>query len=467
MSACPSSLDLERLIKGQLAGDEGDSIATHVEGCTACQRILEELTSAPAPVRPAAEGGEGAGGPSALDRLMDRRPVVVRRDGDGAAPGPPLGPTNAAFGLTRDAGFEAATHAGATPLPAVAGFDILREVGRGGMGIVYEAIELALGRRVALKVLPPLSAGPTSVARFHREVRAAGRLHHTNIVPIYGVGQHGGLLYYAMQFIEGEGLDRLIGRLRRDRAAAAGGRQTTEPEEPWAAPLDAAAAGTRAGSSTEDSGRLTPTSGASKLAHSRTVARVGLQVADALAYAHKSGFLHRDVKPSNILLDAAGTAWVADFGLAKGVQEEEDLTQTGDIIGTIRYLPPERFNGRSDERGDVYSLGATLYELLTLRPVFEETERSRLIERVLGTEPMSPRQIDRHLPRDLETIILKALEKDPSRRYATANQMGEDLRRFLEDEPVLARRVGTAERYVRWARRHPEIAILGGVLTRS
>jgi WD40 repeat protein/serine/threonine protein kinase len=465
MSACPSALDLERLINGQLAGDEGDSIATHVECCKACQRVLEGLTSAPAPVRPASEGGEEARGPSALDRLMDRRPIVVRRDGDAPAAGPPLGPGNAASLLTRDAGFEAATHAGATPLPAVAGFEIIREVGRGGMGIVYEAIELALGRRVALKVLPPLSAGPTSVARFQREVRAAGRLHHTNIVPIYGVGQDGGMLYYAMQFIEGEGLDRLIGRLRRGRATAAGARQATEPEEPWAAPLPGTAAGTKGGSPTEDSGRLTPSSGASSLAHSRTVARVGLQVADALAYAHKSGFLHRDVKPSNILLDAAGTAWVTDFGLAKGVQEEEDLTQTGDIIGTIRYLPPERFNGRSDACGDVYSLGATLYELLTLRPVFEEVERSRLIERVLGTEPTLPRQIDRHFPRDLETIILKALEKDPSRRYATANQMGEDLRRFLEDEPVLARRVGAAERYLRWARRHPEIAILGGVLT--
>src|SRR6516162_6776954 len=194
MSACPSAPDLERLIKGQLAGDEGDSIATHVEGCTACQRILEELTIAPAPVRPAAEVGEGDGGPSALDRLMDRRPTVVRREPGGPALGPPLASENAASGLTRDAGLEAASPAGATAVPAVAGFEVIREVGRGGMGIVYEAIELALGRRVALKVLPPLSAGPTSVARFHREVRAAGRLHHTNIVPIYGVGQDRGVL---------------------------------------------------------------------------------------------------------------------------------------------------------------------------------------------------------------------------------------------------------------------------------
>jgi WD40 repeat protein/serine/threonine protein kinase/tetratricopeptide (TPR) repeat protein len=468
MNACPPADLLERLIKGQLPGAEGDSVSAHVEGCLACQRTLEELTIAPAPPRPTAEAGGGEAAlraQSALDRLIDRRPIVVRRDPDEPALGPQLRSGDASSGLAGVAGFETGAQAHATPLPSVAGFEILREVGRGGMGIVYEAIELALGRRVALKVLPPLSAGPTTVARFHREVRAAGRLHHTNIVPIYGVGQDGSLLYYAMQFIEGEGLDRLIGRLGRGRATPARARQTTKGAEPWSAPLAPTSTGTKTGSTTDHTGQLTPSSGASSLAHSRTVARIGLQVAEALAYAHKSGFLHRDVKPSNILLDAVGTAWVADFGLAKGAQEEEDLTQTGDIIGTIRYLPPERLNGRSDARGDVYSLGATLYELLTLRPVFEQTERSRLIERVLATEPTQPRQIDRHIPRDLETIILKAIEKDPTRRYATADQMGEDLRRFLKDEPVLARRVGVAERYLRWARRHPEIAILGGVLT--
>jgi serine/threonine protein kinase len=158
---------------------------------------------------------------------MERRPIVVRRDPHEPALGAPAGPGDSA-GLTRAARFEAAAQADAIPLPAVAGFEIIREIGRGGMGIVWEAIELALGRRVALKVLPPLSVGPTTVARFRREVRAAGRLHHTNIVPTYGVGEDGGLLYYAMQFIEDEGLDRLIGRLGRALAAPAQGRQTRE-----------------------------------------------------------------------------------------------------------------------------------------------------------------------------------------------------------------------------------------------
>jgi WD40 repeat protein/serine/threonine protein kinase/tetratricopeptide (TPR) repeat protein len=468
MSPCPPADLLEQLIKGQIPGAEGDSVAAHVEGCPACQRTLEELTSVPVSSRPAAEarGGEAeARAQSALDQLIDRRPILVHRDPDGPVLGPPLRLGNDDVGLTRAAGFEAATHAGAPPLPAVAGFEIVREVGRGGMGIVYEAIELALCRRVALKVLPPLSAGPKTVARFHREVRAAGRLHHTNIVPIYGVGQDRGMFYYAMQFIEGEGLDRLIGRPGRNRAAPVHGRQTTEADAPRAGPLSPTHSGATAWFRLDDSSRLKPSSGASGLAYARTVARIGLQVAGALAYAHKSGFLHRDIKPSNILLDPAGTAWVADFGLAKGAEEEEALTQTGDIIGTIRYLPPERLDGRSDARGDVYSLGATLYELLTLRPVFDETDRSRLIERVLGTEPIPPRQIDRHIPHDLETVVLKAIEKDPARRYATADEMAEDLRRFLADEPILARRVSAVERYVRWARRHPAIAILGGVLT--
>ncbi len=316
------------------------------------------------------------------------------------------------------------------------------------MGIVYEAIELALGRRVAVKVLPPLSAGTTTAARFRREARAAGRLHHTNIVPIFGVGEHGGLLYYAMQFIEGDGLDRFIERLQAGTAALTGDKS------------EAAAGPTR-----DETARLTPSSGVARLAHARQVARIGLQVAEALDYAHNSGFLHRDIKPSNILIDASGTAWVADFGLAKGAEPEETLTQTGDIVGTLRYMPPERFAGRSDARGDVYALGATLYELLTLRPIFDDHDRTRLIERVLETDPVPPRQLDRRVPRDIETVILKAMAKDPAARYATAGKMADDLRRFLDGRPITARRVGVRERLVRWVRRRPLMACLSGAVT--
>ena len=470
MSACPSVAVLEQFVNGRLDGAERGSVEAHVGQCPGCQRTLDELT----PALGGPTGSESLEGPaleaSALARLKGHRPVVVR-DNPAVPPGAPLMPLHPYQadddpGPTRAFGRDAAAPPSSTAPLAIAGFAIVREVGRGGMGIVYEAIELALGRRVALKVLPPLSASPTTSARFRREARAAGRLHHTNIVPIFGVGSDGGLLYYAMQFIEGEGLDRLIDRLRQDRTLRSGSRPKTEMDRTRAEPLepDRASAGPTATLRAAEGGSLAASSGASRLAHARHVARIGLQIADALDYAHHSGFLHRDIKPANILLDQAGTAWVADFGLAKSAEAEEDLTHTGDIVGTLRYMPPERFDGHSDARGDVYALGATLYELLTLRPVFDDPDRTRLIERVLETEPVPPRQLDRHVPRDLETIVLKAMAKSPAARYATAGLLAEDLRRFLEGRTITARRVGMRERLVRWARRRPLAAALCGIV---
>jgi WD40 repeat protein/serine/threonine protein kinase/tetratricopeptide (TPR) repeat protein len=471
MSACPSTEVLEQFVNGRLDGSESDSVEAHVGHCPACQRILDELTPALGSPTKSAEPRGTALEASVLDRLKGQRPVVVRDEPagpPGASPSP-VHPYHADDdpGSTRAFGADAATLPIPTAPLAIAGFEIVREVGRGGMGIVYEAIELALGRRVALKVLPPLSAGPTTAARFRREARAAGRLHHTNIVPIFGVGSDGGLLYYAMQFIEGEGLDRLIDRLRQDRTLLVRSRRKTEVDRMRAEPLEpvCAPAGVTSTPPPAEGGPLAPSSGASSLAHARHVARIGLQVADALEYAHNSGFLHRDIKPSNILLDQADTAWVADFGLAKSAEPEEDLTHTGDIIGTLRYMPPERFDGHSDARGDVYALGATLYELLTLRPVFDDPDRTRLIERVLETEPVPPRQLARRVPRDLETIVLKAMAKNPAARYAMAGLMAEDLRRFLEGRPITARRVGMRERVARWARRRPLAAALCGIVT--
>src|SRR5581483_1215089 len=198
------------------------------------------------------------------------------------------------------------------------------------------------------------------------------------------------------------------------------------------------------------------------------VARIGIQVAEALAHAHGQGTLHRDIKPSNLLLDAQGTVWVTDFGLAQ-VSEGGSLTGTGEVVGTLRYIPPERFTGRSDARGDVYSLGLTMYELLTLRPAFGGDERHRLLERILHEEPPRPRQLDPVIPRDLETIVLKAIAKEPAHRYQTAAELADDLRRFLEDRPVKARRASAVERLWRWARRNPTVAALAiavaGLLT--
>src|SRR5262249_6614475 len=189
----------------------------------------------------------------------------------------------------------------------------------------------------------------------------------------------------------------------------------------------------------------------------QSVARIGVQVADALAYANTHGTFHRDIKPSNLLLDTQGTVWVADFGLAKAA-DSEDLTHAGDIVGTIRYMAPERFRGHSDARADIYSLGLTLYELLTFRPAFEESDKNNLISMVAHETPAPPRKLNPGVPRDLETIVLKAIARDPSLRYPSAAEMAADLRRFIEDRPIRARRVSLWEKGWRWCRRNPALA---------
>jgi hypothetical protein len=194
----------------------------------------------------------------------------------------------------------------------------------------------------------------------------------------------------------------------------------------------------------------------------RRVARIGAQVADALAYAHAQGIIHRDIKPSNLLLDASGSVWVTDFGLAK-VDDDENLTHTGDVLGTLRYLAPERFQGRGDHRSDLYALGLTLYELLTQRAAYEDAERDCLIRAIQQEEPPRPRLLNRHVPRDLETIVLKAIDKDPARRYPTGTELAADLQRFLEDKPIRARPVSSRERFWRWCRKNPALASATGI----
>jgi serine/threonine protein kinase len=356
-------------------------------------------------------------------------------------------------------------------------YRILRQVGQGGMGVVYEAEQEPLGRHVALKVLPrQVLLKGTYLERFRREAKAAARLHHTNIVPVFGVGECDGVHFYAMQFIAGEGLDEVLHDLRRLRATpgmptvAAPSSEASVAQSlltgrflaPVAAlaeerpacpsPSAPAAAGGAHGSSTLSAG------GPEGHYH-RGIARIGLQVADALAYAHRQGILHRDIKPSNLLLDQQGTVWVTDFGLAKA-EGADDLTQTGDIVGTVRFMAPERFDGRSLPQSDVYALGVTLYELLTLRPAFDDTNKARLVNEVLHDPPTPPRKLDPRIPRDLETVVLKCLGKNPAERYATAEALAEDLRRFLADRPIKARRTSRTERLWRWARRNPAVASL-------
>jgi WD40 repeat protein/serine/threonine protein kinase len=379
-------------------------------------------------------------------------------------------------------------------------YRILREVGRGGMGVVYEAVQESLGRHVALKILPfHRLMDPTHLERFRREARAAAQLHHTNIVPVFGVGEAEGIHYYAMQFIQGLGLDAVLEEVRRLRKSKAnleisekepnndlsdsivqgllsGHFQAGACHEFAASAVVAsppnsrgpAKAGHSAGSapsSTEDSAAVGIAGKQSELAsqteaqYCRSVAQVGAQVAEALAYAHKQGILHRDIKPSNLLLDTRGTVWITDFGLAKA-EDSDDLTSPGDIVGTVRFMAPERFQGRAYPASDVYSLGITLYEMLTLRPAFADSHRARLVERVTQEEPPWPRKLDPHIPVDLETIVLKAIAKQSADRYPTADALAEELRRFLKGEPIRARPVSDLERLWRWSKRNPVVASL-------
>jgi serine/threonine-protein kinase len=362
-------------------------------------------------------------------------------------------------------------------------YRIVREIGRGGMGVVYEAEQKSLGRRVALKVLPyHRLMDRLYLKRFEREAQAAARLHHTNIVPVLGVGEHQGIHFYAMQFIAGHGLDRVVAELRRLRRPpdrAGGGAKDSGASHP---PTDSASRiahslctgqfvgpvpGPPGGATNVDSSQegreggneIASLSDQSFSQYARSVARIGIQVAEALGYAHAQGVLHRDVKPSNLLLDGAGTVWVTDFGLAKA-DNTEDLTRTGDVIGTLRYAAPERLAGHCDARSDIFGLGLTLYELLTLRPAYDERTPGLLVQQVTAAEPPPPRTIDRRIPRDLGTIIEKAIARDPERRYATAAQLAADLQRFLEDRPITARRTSRVEQAWRWCRRNPGFAAL-------
>jgi serine/threonine protein kinase len=236
-----------------------------------------------------------------------------------------------------------------------------------------------------------------------------------------------------MQHIDGQGLDRIIARLATWRPLSDKRNAVGNPSDETGAPQCATVAD--AGSAPA-SRTLSDYADASYFSQ---VARVGLQVADALAYAHQQGIVHRDIKPSNVLVDEGGDAWVADFGLAKHEQWDE-VTRTGDVVGTLRYMAPEQLQGWADPRTDVHGLGLLLYELATLRPAFEGADRAKLTEQIVHRSPVSLRSVDRRVPLDLETIILKALSKEPADRYATASEMAGDLRSFLGHQAISARR---------------------------
>jgi serine/threonine protein kinase/tetratricopeptide (TPR) repeat protein len=350
---------------------------------------------------------------------------------------------------------------GTTPAGVAAGiplgdFRIVREVGRGGMGVVYEAEQLSLGRRVALKVLPLAGAlDSRHLQRFKNEARAAAGLHHSNIVPVHYVGCERGVHFYAMQFIDGRTVAEVIRNLRRQATGHAGDADVRS----------APTVQDRASEAATMLGSPRQPSSSSDRAFFRTVARWGIEAALALEHAHQLGVIHRDVKPGNLLIDGRGNLWVTDFGLAH-IQGDYQLTMTGDLVGTLRYMSPEQALGNGatiDHRTDIYSLGVTLYELATLEPAFAGSDRQQLLRQIAYEEPRPPRRRNRAIPAELETILLKAIEKIPADRYATAQDLANDLRRYLEDKPIWARRPSPVQWARKWARRHQAVVTTAAV----
>jgi len=357
-------------------------------------------------------------------------------------------------------------------------FHIVREIGRGGMGIVYEAEQRSLGRRVALKVLP--FAGmldERARTRFKNEARAAAALEHPHIVPVFGSGEERGVYYYAMQLIRGRTLAELIAGLRQQNAACArasgeiqsgtGGNRGNGAESqfnPLLPPLPPVQYSDKP-SDTHRVAAETPWPGGSTDTgfraweggeHYRRAAEIGIQVAEALDYAHGRGIVHRDVKPSNLLLDKHGKVWVTDFGLA-AIDNVPSLTLTGDLLGTLRYMSPEQATAERDlvdQRSDVYSLGAALYELLTLKPAFGQSARTALLKAVLEGDPVPLRRLNRDVPIALEVIVLTAMSKEPADRYRSAAAMADDLRRFAQAQPIAARRPGIVKHGRKLVRQH-------------
>src|SRR6516162_7766618 len=330
-----------------------------------------------------------------------------------------------------------------SPIQHLGDFELIRELGRGGMGIVFEARQVSLNRKVALKVLSG-SLGLTSkaVIRFKREAEAAAKLHHTNIVPVYATGEHEGTHFYAMELIEGPSLDRIVKELRHakgDEASSDGEAVTCLPAD-----LGLTVPFVETSVTPTDSGSGTSSKLSIDHRYFDTVAGMIADVADALDHAHKHKVLHRDIKPSNLLLAPDGRLSINDFGLAR-MLEQPGMTMTGEFVGTPTYMSPEQITaGRIplDHRTDIYSLGATLYELLTFQPPFGGQSREQVLAQIVQKEPRPPRKLNPKVPVDLETVCLKALEKDPDRRYQMAGAMADDLRRYVNRFAITARRAG-------------------------
>lgn len=355
---------------------------------------------------------------------------------------------------------------------------LIREVGRGGMGVVFEAVHQSLGRRVALKVmLEHELESEKQIARFRREAQAAAKLHHTNIVSVFGVGEANGYHYYVMEYIEGTSLKSAVQSLTevaphktngnssrtQDQGQTVDGGQVSTVVPADNSELDLSGDFLSETGETSACENVTSESRVfGNAEHYQWVGEVGAQVADALGYSHQMGILHRDIKPANLMLDQKGQVWITDFGLVK-IADEEQLTKTGAVLGTPQYLAPESLKGKYDQQSETYCLGLSLYELATLKPAFAPGSHAEVFHRVIHDTPTAPNKIAPAIPKDLATIIEKAISKDSKDRYESAFALRDDLRAFVESRPISARRLSLTEQATRWAKRNPLIASLAAL----
>ncbi len=377
----------------------------------------------------------------------------------------------------------------APPERQLGDYRLVREIGRGGMGIVYEAQQQSLARRVALKILPFAAVlDSRQITRFQNEAQAAASLHHPHIVPVYAVGHERGTYYYSMQYIDGQTLEFAIDQMRQGRDGSLFGLRAMDHAQvqlrnastmvafkshssiPVPPPIDPQPEAGPAASTVRMDANASTVHNVRNRDYIRRVAEIGVQAAEALHYAHEHGIVHRDVKPSNLMLDASGSLWITDFGLAQ-CATSTSLTRSGDVVGTLRYMSPEQATGRShliDHRTDVYALGATLYELLTLRAVVDSADRMAMVRQIELDSPRSLRHFNAAIPVDLENIVLKAIAKSREERYASADELASDLKRFLTGHTPLARRPTLLDHSARWIRRHAKgvavAALVAGVL---
>lgn len=370
---------------------------------------------------------------------------------------------------------------------------LIREVGRGGMGVVFEAVHQSLGRRVALKVmLEHELESEKQIARFRREAQAAAKLHHTNIVSVFGVGETNGYHYYVMEYIDGISLKSAVRSLtgeipahmqddaeQQSHIAQTEHNDSTFDDDDFETVDNSELDLSQDSADSSSPAAISNSAAISNLAAMNTsqslrsdvfgngnryqwVGKIGSQVADALGYSHQMGILHRDIKPANLMLDSKGQVWITDFGLVK-IANEEQITQTGAVLGTPQYLAPESLKGLYDQQSETYCLGLSLYELATLKPAIAPGSHAEVFNRVIHETPVSPLKVDPSIPKDLATIIEKSISKDPKDRYENASAMRDDLRAFAEDRPISARRPSLAEQATRWARKNPVVASLASL----